>query len=69
MAKAKEFTVTLDVLKETKNMVRFTEKLESKFAPQHIGDPYIYKAALAEIGFDEGDELEITVKVIKKGGK
>lgn len=49
--------------KATKNTIRFAEVLESELAAPKIGSVYIPKSTLGEIGWKEGDSLEITVEV------
>ena len=43
-------TVTLSEEKQTKNTVRFTEKLESEYDVPVIGTLYVPKATLAKLG-------------------
>ena len=49
--------------KETKNMVRFYEVLESDYDTSVIGSIYIPKHTLKDIGWKEGDTLKIEVNV------
>lgn len=46
--------------KETKNTIRFQEVTEDSVM---IGPVYIQKEALKELGYKDGNDLEIEVKV------
>lgn len=57
-------TVTMSEEKQTKNTVRFAEKLESEYDAPVIGTLYVPKATLKQIGYTGNGEivLEISVK-------
>ena len=58
-------TVTLKMEKATKNTIRFEEVLENELAAPKIGRIYIPKSTLAEIRWQEGDTIEVKVKLGK----
>lgn len=66
MAAAKEVRVEMGVNKVTKNMVRFEEIMDSEFVSPKIGTQYVPKGTLGELGYEEGDGLEVVIRVIKK---
>ena len=63
-AKKNTVTVTMAEEKQTKNTVRFAEKLESEYDAPVIGTLYVPKATLKQIGYAGNGEivLEISVK-------
>ena len=60
MAELKAITITLEMEKPTKNCVKFVEKTENEFTPEKIGNIYIQKFFLQEIGFN-GGKIEVTI--------
>lgn len=58
-------TITLKMEKATKNTIRFEEVLESELSAPKIGTVYVPKSTLGEIGWKEGDTLEISIGVAK----
>lgn len=54
-------TVEFKMEKATKNTIRFEEVLESELAAPKIGSIYIPKSTLGELGWKEGDTLNITI--------
>ena len=56
-------TVTLSEEKQTKNTVRFTEKLESEYDVPVIGTLYVPKATLAKLGYKGKAELVLEISV------
>ena len=48
--------------KVTKNTIRFTEVLENELDAPKIGSVYIPKSTLGEIGWKEGNKLNITLE-------
>ena len=61
-----EVRVEMGVNKVTKNMVRFEEIMDSEFVSPKIGTQYVPKGTLGELGYEEGDGLEVVIRVIKK---
>lgn len=63
-SKKNTVTVTMSEEKQTKNTVRFTEKLESEYDAPVIGTLYVPKMTLKQIGYKGEGEivLEISVK-------
>lgn len=63
-SKKNTVTVTMSEEKQTKNTVRFAEKLESEYDAPVIGTLYVPKATLKQIGYAGNGEivLEISVK-------
>lgn len=51
--------------KATKNTIRFEEVLESELAAPKIGNIYIPKSTLGELGWKEGDTLTIDINITK----
>ena len=49
--------------KATKNTIRFTEVLENELDAPKIGTIYVPKANLGGIGWTEGKELVVELKV------
>lgn len=58
-------TITLKMEKATKNTIRFAEVLASELDAPKLGAIYVPKSTLGEIGWKEGDTLEIAVDVVK----
>ncbi len=58
-------TITLRMEKATKNTIRFEEVLESELSAPKVGTVYVPKSTLGEIGWKEGDTLEISIGVAK----
>ena len=58
-------TITLKMEKATKNTIRFEEVLESELSAPKVGTIYVPKSTLGEIGWKEGDTLEISIGVVK----
>lgn len=54
--------ITLKMEKVTKNTVRFEEVLENELAAPKIGNIYIPKTTLGEIGWEEGKEITLTIE-------
>lgn len=48
--------------KVTKNTIRFAEIIETDAAA--IGTLYVQKSALREIGWEEGQKIEVTLEVV-----
>ena len=61
--KKNSVTVTLSEEKQTKNTVRFTEKLESEYDVPVIGTLYVPKATLAKLGYKGNAELVLEISV------
>lgn len=51
--------------KATKNTIRFEEVLESELAAPKIGNIYVPKSTLGELGWKEGDTLTIEIGIEK----
>lgn len=60
---AQKVVVVFEAEKVTKNTVRFQEVLDSELAQPKVGTLYVQKSTLAELGFKEGDRLQLTVEV------
>lgn len=58
-------TITLKMEKATKNTIRFEEVLESELSAPKVGTIYVPKSTLGEIGWKEGDTLEINISIAK----
>lgn len=58
-------TIVLKMEKATKNTIRFEEVLESELSAPKVGTIYVPKSTLGEIGWKEGDTLEISIGVAK----
>lgn len=58
-------TIALKMEKATKNTIRFEEVLESELSAPKVGTIYVPKSTLGEIGWKEGDTLEISIGVAK----
>lgn len=54
-------TVTFKMEKATKNTIRFEEVLANELDAPKIGTLYIPKSTLAELGWKEGDTIEVEV--------
>lgn len=58
-------TIKMIMEKATKNTIRFEEVLESELSAPKVGTIYVPKSTLGEIGWKEGDTLEISIGVAK----
>lgn len=58
-------TIRMTMEKATKNTIRFVEVLASELDAPKLGTIYVPKSTLGEIGWKEGDTLEIAVDVVK----
>lgn len=58
-------SVFLSEDKKTKRTIRFSEDIK-EYEDKILGQIYVPKKTLNEIGYKEGDELEVTLSV-KKG--
>lgn len=56
----KAITITMEMEKPTKNTIKFVEKPESEFVPEKLGQLYIQKSFLAEIGY-QGGNISVTL--------
>lgn len=56
-------TITLRMEKATKNTIRFEEVLESELAAPKIGNIYVPKSTLGELGWKESDTLTIDISI------
>lgn len=57
--------VVFTMEKATKNTIRFEEVLESELAAPKVGSIYVPKSTLGELGWEEGNNLVLTVEVEK----
>ena len=57
--------VTFKMEKATKNTIRFEEVLDNELAAPKIGTIYIPKSTLAELRWQEGDTIEVSIKLGK----
>ena len=55
--------VTFEMEKATKNTIGFAEVLESELAAPAIGNVYIPKSTLGQIGWKEGNKLTLEIGV------
>lgn len=55
--------VVFEMEKATKNIIRFAEVLESELAAPAIGNVYIPKSTLGQIGWKEGNKLTLEIGV------
>lgn len=60
-----DMTIRMTMEKATKNTIRFTEVLESELDAPKLGTVYVPKSTLGELGWKEGDTLEISVDAVK----
>lgn len=58
-------TISMNMDKETKNTIRFTEILKSKDDEAKVGTIYVPKATLEAIGWKDGKALKLTVTAAK----
>ncbi len=47
--------------RETKNTIRFAEKVENQLDTPQIGTVYVAKAALKALGWKQGNDLVLTL--------
>ena len=52
--------------KPTKNTIKFKEILENDLDAPKVGAIYLQKAALKELNWAEGKNLEIEIRVVEK---
>ena len=57
--------ISMVMEKATKNTIRFEEVLESELAVPKIGNIYVPKSTLGELGWKEGDTLTVEIGVGK----
>jgi len=57
--------VTFEMEKATKNTIRFTEVLESELVAPAVGNIYIPKSTLGQIGWKEGMKITMEIGVEK----
>lgn len=55
--------VVFEMEKATKNTIRFAEVLESELAAPAVGNVYIPKSTLGQIGWKEGNKLTLEIGV------
>ena len=60
---SKTTTVVLAPERTTKNTVRFEEETAGEFDVQKLGQLYVPKSTLGEIGFVEGNKIKVTVEI------
>ena len=56
-------TIRFTVEKATKNTIKFSEVLENELEVPKISTLYVQKAALKELGYGEGKDLIVELKV------
>lgn len=54
------------VEKSTKNTIKFSEQKSGKLTAPAMGTAYVQKAALKAMSWEEGDDIEIEIRPIKK---
>lgn len=55
--------VTFTPDKPTKRTWRFNEVLDSEYANPKVGVLYVQKGTLGEMGYQEGDNLVVTIEI------
>lgn len=55
--------VTFEMEKATKNTIRFIEVLENELAAPAVGNIYIPKSTLGQIGWKEGKKITLEIGV------
>ena len=55
--------IEFEMEKTTKNTVKFAEILESELDSPKIGNLYVQKAALKEVGWSDGKRLSVSLEV------
>ena len=63
---ATKINVTFAMDKETKNTMRFAEKLAKEDDVPKLGTIYVPKETLAELGWEEGKDVSVVLQVVKK---
>ena len=58
-------TATFKMEKVTKNTIRFTEVLANELDAPKIGTIYVPKSTLAELRYQDGDSIELSLKLGK----
>lgn len=56
--------IVFDPTKETKNTYKFEEVRESELDPFFIGQLYIQKPTLGQLGWTPGDQIEVELSVV-----
>jgi hypothetical protein len=60
---ATKVEVTLEVERDTKNTVRFEEVLAGEFDAPKLGQLYVPKSTLGQIGFEAGKQIKVTIEI------
>jgi hypothetical protein len=55
--------VTLQFERDTKNTIRFDEVLVGEFDAPKLGQLYIPKSTLGQIGFEAGKQVKVTIEI------
>lgn len=58
-------TIKMEMERATKNTIRFTEILEDALSAPAIGNLYIPKSTLKEIGWKEGKRIQLDIKTVE----
>lgn len=61
LTERRQMKITFIADRETKNTFRFSEKLEHEDDAPKIGTLYVQKAALTEIGWQDGETLTVEI--------
>lgn len=56
-------TIKMKMERATKNTIRFTEILEDELSAPAIGNLYIPKSTLKEIGWTEGHKITLNIEL------
>lgn len=56
-------TIKMEMERATKNTIRFTEILEDALSAPVIGNLYIPKSTLKEIGWTEGHKITLNIEL------
>lgn len=54
---------TFEFERDTKNTVRFAEQLAGEFDAPKIGQLYVPKSTLGQLGFESGNTLKVTIEI------
>ncbi|MCK9327603.1 MAG: hypothetical protein M0P69_19065 [Bacteroidales bacterium] len=56
--------VTFEFEKDTRNTIRFKEVLDGPLDVANISTLYVQKSTLKQLGYAEGQKLEVTLNVV-----
>ena len=58
-------TIKMEMERATKNTIRFTEILEDELSAPAIGNIYIPKTTLKDIGWKEDKKIQLDIKTVE----